>query len=137
MYLNLLIKSLTESQALRGFTNFTVLVEKRGHQAKAAATQARMSTLFFENHALGIMNNFSTIIDNRLESLANKRRSLTAIGQLISAGQGNVAVALPQVGSMSARSYTLRADHTRFELVCTRQCRSSSSKTLLSSLGQP
>ena len=60
-----------------------------------------MSTLFFDNHALGILNNLSGIIDSEQESMSNKKRCLGAIEQLIVAGQDNITVALPQVSCFS------------------------------------
>lgn len=89
-------------KAAHGFHELTVYIEKKGQQARAASTQARMSTLFFENHALGIMNSLSTVIDNDQESVTNKRRCLAAIEQLIAAGQSNIKVALPQVSAREA-----------------------------------
>lgn len=57
-----------------------------------------MSTLFYESNALGILNNFSTVVDNDQDSLSNKRRCLIAIEQLVVAGKSKITVALPQVG---------------------------------------
>lgn len=73
-------------------------MEKKGHSTRAASTQARISTLFYENHALGIMNSFSTVIENDIDTLSNKRRCLIAIEQFAVAGQNKIIVALPQVG---------------------------------------
>lgn len=84
-------------KVIDGFKEFTMLVEKRGQQTKTASTQARMSTLFYDNHALGMMNVFSSTVDSDQEPAFNKKRSIVAIGQLIAAGSSNIIVTLPQV----------------------------------------
>lgn len=82
---------------MRGFHELTVHIEKRDKQAKAASTQARYSALFFQNHALGIMNIFSDVIENQQDSATNKKRCLRALQQMIRAGADSIVVALPQI----------------------------------------
>jgi serine/threonine-protein kinase ATR len=58
-----------------------------------------MLSLFFENHVLGIMSHFTDIIDSSVDrhSIADKKRSLRAIEQLINLAKLHVSIAMPQV----------------------------------------
>jgi serine/threonine-protein kinase ATR len=59
-----------------------------------------MLSTFLESHVLGIMSHFTDIIDSSVDRqpLAEKKRSLRAIEQLISFARSHVGVAMPQVG---------------------------------------
>ena len=56
-----------------------------------------MNSLFFENHALGIMNQFSDSIDSASQAIAEKRRCVAGIEVMINLAQKDISVALPQV----------------------------------------
>jgi serine/threonine-protein kinase ATR len=62
-----------------------------------------MLSLFFENHVLGIMSHFTDIIDSSVDrhSIADKKRALRAIEQLISLAKLHVSIAMPQVRLLS------------------------------------
>ncbi|KAI9663334.1 MAG: serine/threonine-protein kinase M1 [Alyxoria varia] len=84
-------------RACRGFTEFSSIVERRGHSTRTSTTERRMTSLFFENHALGIMNQFSDSIDSASQSIAEKRRCVAGIQVMINLAQKDISVALPQI----------------------------------------
>jgi serine/threonine-protein kinase ATR len=75
-----------------------VLAERKQGQTKQAKS-TKMLSLFLENHVLGIMSHFTDIIDSSIDrqSIAEKKRSLRAIEQLIGIAKSQVGVAMPQV----------------------------------------
>ncbi|KAF2431255.1 hypothetical protein EJ08DRAFT_649062 [Tothia fuscella] len=88
-------KKTNAHQALR---LLAVLTERKSGQSKAPKSSKMLSS-FLESHVLGIMSHFTDIIDSSLErqSIAEKKRSLRAIEQLIGFARSHVGVAMPQI----------------------------------------
>lgn len=87
------------TKALQGFQELASMIERRGHSTRTSTTQARMTTLFFENHALGVLQSFSDAIDNPNDPLLSKQRCLRAMERMMEVGGNEVSIALPQIRS--------------------------------------
>ena len=84
-------------QVIQAFKEYTSLIERRLHSTRTSTTQTRMLSLFFENHALGIMNLFSEQIDQPTKTSIEKKRSLRGLETMVSLAGSNISIALPQV----------------------------------------
>ncbi|KAJ5659099.1 hypothetical protein N7507_005550 [Penicillium longicatenatum] len=83
-------------QALRRLATF---VPRKSASHGGSSKKAEMLSHFIEEHVLGIITQFSNAINDFQvrQTLAEKRRNLKAIEEMISIAQGHVSNALPQV----------------------------------------
>ncbi|KAL9051765.1 MAG: hypothetical protein Q9162_005817 [Coniocarpon cinnabarinum] len=86
-----------KQKAIQAFKELAVIVERRSHSTRSAATQSRMTSLFCENHALGIVNYLSQSIESPVAGTLEQVRSVQAIQQLVETAQADSLVALPQI----------------------------------------
>jgi serine/threonine-protein kinase ATR len=80
-----------------------MLAETKPGQRKSTS-KSKSLDIFFETHILGIIAHFTDIIESPLaqaktmtQPLPERKRSIAAIGELISLARYNVNGALPQV----------------------------------------
>jgi serine/threonine-protein kinase ATR len=92
-----------KAQAHQGLRLLAVINERKPSITKSNKSSKYLSA-FLEAHILGIMSHFTDIIDAPVERqpLAEKRRALRAVEQLIIVGKGQVGIAIPQVSNSSA-----------------------------------
>ncbi|KAJ6018089.1 hypothetical protein N7451_001468 [Penicillium sp. IBT 35674x] len=83
-------------QALRRLASF---VPRKSASHGGSSKKADLLSHFIEEHVLGIITQFSNAINDFQvrQTLAEKRRNLKAIEEMISIAQGHVSNALPQV----------------------------------------
>jgi serine/threonine-protein kinase ATR len=90
-----------------------MLAETKPGQRKSAS-RSKSLDLFCETHILGIIAHFTDIIESPLaqakaltQPLPERKRSIAAIGELISLARYNVNGALPQVSRHIHQSFSL------------------------------
>ncbi|KAH4967839.1 hypothetical protein HBI26_107510 [Parastagonospora nodorum] len=86
----------------RGFGTLAMLAETKPGQRKSTS-RSKSLDVFFETHILGIIAHFTDVIESPLaqakaitQPLPERKRSIAAIGELISLARYNVNGALPQ-----------------------------------------
>ncbi|KAI9726160.1 MAG: serine/threonine-protein kinase M1 [Chrysothrix sp. TS-e1954] len=87
------------AQAVEGLKEFAILSERRGHSRRTSASQARVLSAFFDNHALGIMASFSNTVENASQPISEKRRSINAIREMVDVAGSDIAFTLPQISA--------------------------------------
>lgn len=86
-------------RAYRSFQVFANIAERRPGQTKGHTKLAKTVIEFFESHILGIMADFSEVLESTqvLYTTQEKIRCIKAIGEMINMVKHHVNVALPQI----------------------------------------
>lgn len=87
-------------QALRRLASFVPRKQLHGSSSK----KADLLSVFIEEHVLGIITQFANAINDFQvrQTLAEKRRNIKAIEEMVIIAQGHVSNALPQVSNASS-----------------------------------
>ncbi|KAF2733102.1 hypothetical protein EJ04DRAFT_295336 [Polyplosphaeria fusca] len=82
----------------RGFYTLAVLADSKAAQRKSNAKKKILNN-FFEMHILGIMTHFTAVLDNpdANHPLQERKRSVGAIGEMVSLAGDHAGLALPQI----------------------------------------
>jgi serine/threonine-protein kinase ATR len=85
-------------QAYQGLRLLAAINERKSGSGKSSKSSKHLSA-FLEAHILGIMSHFTDIIDAPItrQPLAEKKRALRAVEQLVIIGKSQVGIAIPQV----------------------------------------
>lgn len=86
-----------KSRAYQAFQNFANIEQAAQGQRRAHAKASRAVIALFDKHILGILTNFSTILETGPDFVADKIRCLKGIEEIFTLTKGNISVALPQI----------------------------------------
>lgn len=100
-----------KKQAHQVFQLFANIAERVPGQRKSSAKSAHAMTSLFERLMLGILFQFSTILESPGQSTLEKKSSLSGIGEMAVLSKGQVSLALPQI--RACLQYGLAQDELR------------------------